>query len=141
MRDQKTKWDGNEARSLAAWFKLFCCGINRKRNETISYLEGGVCKKCVESEMCITVRNEGGAKKRRCDVKGSEWFCLTGWMKLGDNDNFSSLVEVIYWNVEDGEIRNDDIKGTAHVSWFGKSQRGWVWISGTIQRKDSKYIG
>lgn len=84
MRVQKTKCDGNEARSLAAWLKLFCCGIN---------------------------------------------------------GNFSSLVEVIFGNVEDGKIRNDDIKGTANVSWFGKSQRGWIRISGTIQRKDTKYIG
>lgn len=62
MRVQKTKWYGSKARRLAAWFKLFCCGINGKRNETISHLEGGVCKKCVESEMCITERNEYGAK-------------------------------------------------------------------------------
>lgn len=51
MRVQKTKWDGSEARSLEAWFKLFCRGLNGKRNEAISHLEGGVCKKCAESEM------------------------------------------------------------------------------------------
>lgn len=62
MRVQNTKWDGSEASCLAAWFKQFCCGINGKRNETISHLEGGVFKKCVESEMCITECNEFGAK-------------------------------------------------------------------------------
>lgn len=54
---------------------------------------------------------------------------------------FFSLVEVIFGNVEDGKIRNDDIKRTAHVSCFGKSQRGWIRIAGTIQRRDSNYIG
>lgn len=61
-------------------------------------------------------------------------------MKLGDEEIFS-LVEVIFGNVEDGKIRNDDLKGTAHVSCFGKSQRGWTRISGNIQRRDSDYIG
>lgn len=48
---------------------------------------------------------------------------------------FFSLVEVIFGNVEDGKIRNEEIKGTAHDNCFGKSQRGCIWISGTIWNK------
>lgn len=54
---------------------------------------------------------------------------------------FFSLVEVIFGNVENEKIRNEDIKATAHVSCFGKSQRACIRISGTIQRRDSEYIG
>lgn len=35
---------------------------------------------------------------------------------------FFSLVEVIFGNVEEGKIRNDDIKRTANVSCFGKAR-------------------